>query len=204
MWSMRSSQSSEDAEPVDRSSWTGRPPAEAGSPPVTAAFLLTQLGAHAAERFAQRISSLGLTPPQAGLLRAIALGPGQSQQALARRLRTQPSRVVAMVDELEDRGLVERARNPRDRRLHALNLTASGRELLQQVGQAAIRHDQSICEPLGDEERQQLATLLERLRIHHGLSAGVHPGFRHIGRAEPKSCSGGDQAGRVDHRRGAD
>ena len=102
--------------------------ADVDSPPIGAAFLLTQLGAHAAEQFAGRIAAIGLTPPLAGLLRAIVTVPGQSQQALARHLRTQPSRIVAFVDDLEGRELIERRRNPQDRRLHALYLTPKGQE----------------------------------------------------------------------------
>jgi len=157
----------------------------AGSPPVGNHFLLSQLGAHAAERFAARIAALGLTPPQAGLLRAIAITPGQSQQVLTRHLRTQTSRVVAFVDDLEGRGLVERLPNPQDRRLHALHLTAKGGEVLRQVGQIAIGQEDEICAPLDDEERGQLRSLLERLRVHHGLTAGVHPGYRHLGSTAP-------------------
>ena len=64
------------------------------------AFLLAQIGAHAAERFGERIAQLDLTPPQTGLLRAVAAEPGRSQQAVAEQLRIQPSRFVALVDEL--------------------------------------------------------------------------------------------------------
>jgi DNA-binding MarR family transcriptional regulator len=163
--------------PDDTGGRSGRP----GRPPGGVAFLLSQLGIYAAQQFAERIAVLGLTPPLAGLLRAIATTPGQSQQALARHLRTQPSRVVAFVDDLEGRGLIERRRNPQDRRLHALHLTQDGQAMLLQIGQIATAHDGDLCAPLDDEERQQLAALLRRLQAHHGLTPGVHPGYRLIG-----------------------
>src|SRR5580692_12929007 len=94
-------------------------------------FLLAQIGAHAAAGFAKRIADLDLTPAQAGLLRLVATQPGQSQQELARQLRTPPSRVVLLVDHLEERGLIERRRNPDDRRHHALYLTAEGGQFLR-------------------------------------------------------------------------
>src|ERR1700750_1912379 len=84
------------------------------------AFLLAQLGAYAAERFGERVAALDFTRPQAGLLRLISREPGMSQQAVARRLRTPPSRLVALVDGLEQGGLIERRRNPGDRRNYAL------------------------------------------------------------------------------------
>ena len=90
------------------------------------AFLVAQLGAYAAERFGERAAALDFTRPQAGLLRLISREPGQSQQAVAGRLGTPPSPLVALVDGLEQRGLIERRRNPGDRRNYALHLTAGG------------------------------------------------------------------------------
>src|SRR6201993_510598 len=108
------------------------------------AFLLAQLGHHAAERFSERIAALDLTPPHAGILRAIAAAPGGSQQALSTQLQLLPSRVVAFVDELEDRGYVERRPNPDDRRQYALYLTADGRKLMEKVSRIARQHDRGI------------------------------------------------------------
>lgn len=144
------------------------------------AFLLAALGAYAAERFTERIASLGLTPPQTGLLRAVAAHPGQSQQALARLLGTQPSRLVGLVDSLADRGLLERRRNTDDRRLHALHLTAAGEQVLRQVQEVGRAHDGAICAPLSPTERAQLRSLLARIADAHGLTPGVHPGFRRL------------------------
>ena len=51
------------------------------APRFGSAFLLAQVGAHAAQRFTERIGELDLTPAQVGLLRLVASRPGQSQQA---------------------------------------------------------------------------------------------------------------------------
>src|SRR5215468_2606149 len=101
------------------------------------AFLLSQLGHQSATVYADLITSIDLTPPHTGILRAIAAEPGRSQQALSGQLGLLPSRVVAYVDELEDRGYVERRRNPDDRRLHALHLTASGKRLMTKIADLA-------------------------------------------------------------------
>jgi DNA-binding MarR family transcriptional regulator len=144
------------------------------------AFLLAALGAFAAERFAERVASVDLTPPQTGLLRAVASRPGRSQQELARLLGTPPSRLVALVDSLADRGLLERRRNPDDRRLHALHLTPAGTRLLRQVHQIGQAHDDAICGILSSADRTHLRALLARLAEAHALTPGVHPGFRHL------------------------
>jgi DNA-binding MarR family transcriptional regulator len=142
------------------------------------AFLLAQVGAHAATRFAERIKALDLTPSQAGLLRLIAWQPGQSQQAIARTLGTPPSRLVLLIDSLQERGLIERRVNPDDRRHHALYLTEAGSDFMRQLAIVGAAHEDDICAGLDVDERTRLHGLLERLAIHQGLRTGVHPGYR--------------------------
>ena len=147
------------------------------------AFLLAQLGHHAASLFAEQMASIDLTPPHAGILRAIASDPGRSQQALSGQLGLLPSRVVAYVDDLEDRGYVERRRNPDDRRLHALYLSASGKKLMRKIGDLARQHDRRLTAGLNDDQRETLRRLLGALAQHQGLTPHVHPGYRALGRA---------------------
>ena len=144
------------------------------------AYLLTQLGTRAAQRFAERVASLDLTPPQAGLLRVVAHEPGRSQQALAAQLGTPASRLVALVDGLEQRGVLERRRNPDDRRLHAVHLTVAGEALLAELGRVAQEHDASVLSPLDPADREVLLGLLGRLAAAEGLSPMVHPGYRDL------------------------
>jgi DNA-binding MarR family transcriptional regulator len=148
------------------------------------AFLLAQLGHYAAMQFADQMTTVDLTPPHAGLLRAIAASPGGSQQALAGQLGLLPSRVVAYVDELEDSGYVERRRNPDDRRLHALYLTASGKKLMGKISELARQHERSITAGLDAGQRATLRELLALLAQERGLTPHVHPGFRTLGRAK--------------------
>ncbi|MDN5860678.1 MAG: MarR family transcriptional regulator [Pseudonocardia sp.] len=153
------------------------------APGPNSAFLLAQLGALGARRFAERVAALDLTPPQTGLLRAVAVRPGQSQQDLARHLDTPPTRVVTLVDAMEERGALERRRNPSDRRLHAIHLTEAGRELLRDIGRVAGEHDDAMLAALEPAERDQLHDLLTRLAAAHGLTEGVHPGYRNLSAA---------------------
>lgn len=146
-------------------------------------FLLAQIGAHAAARFAQRISELDLTPPQAGLLRLVAQNPGQSQQVLAQQLGVPASRLVPLVDRLEERGLIERRRNPGDRRHYALYLTEEGGRFMKTgLARIGIAHEDDICAALTAAERDQLHGLLSRIGEQQGLAPGVHPGYRQFGR----------------------
>ncbi|RKT84841.1 DNA-binding transcriptional regulator, MarR family [Saccharopolyspora antimicrobica] len=144
------------------------------------AFLLSQLGAHAATQFGARVEELGLTPPLVGVLRMISAQPGLSQQQLAGELGLLPSKVVAFVDDLERRGLVTRTRGTRDRRVQHLTLTTEGTELLGEAIEAGAQHEDAFCQALAPDERAQLKALLERLARSHELAPGVHPGYRWI------------------------
>jgi DNA-binding MarR family transcriptional regulator len=146
------------------------------------AFLLAQLGAHAAAAFAERIRPLELTPPQAGVLRRLGQLPGQSQRGLADALGMHPPRLVALIDELEDRGLVTRARDPDDRRNYAISLTDEGRLSLAKLARVAREHELAVTAALDADERAQLLVLLRRLAEEQNLPPGVHPGFRRMGR----------------------
>lgn len=157
-----------------------------GSQETGIAFLLAQLGAFAAGRFGERAAEAGFSPPEAGLLRLISRTPGQSQQQIAAQLGTRPSRLVALVDGLERRGLVERRRSTQDRRNYALHLTGAGRDAMAVLAQAAAGHEAAITEPLSAAEREQLGGLLARLAAAHRLRPGVHPGYQHLpGPGEP-------------------
>ncbi|GAA1091526.1 MarR family winged helix-turn-helix transcriptional regulator [Streptomyces javensis] len=168
-----------------------RPP---GPAPTGAAFLLAQLGAHAAGLFAERLAELDLTPPQSGLLRLLADSPGRSQRELADDLGMPPSRFVAFADELEERGLIERRRNPADRRLYAVHLTDEGGKLLEGLRKVGAEHERLMTDGLSEQERNQLTGLLRRLAARQGLSPGVHPGFRSM-RADRAGRRGGRQKG---------
>jgi DNA-binding MarR family transcriptional regulator len=144
------------------------------------AFLLAQVGDLAATRFAARLAELNLMPQHAGVLRLIAASEGVNQQTLGQRLGIFASRLVTLIDQLEQRGLVERRRNPEDRRQSALYLTPAGWEMLRSIGRLAVAHQEALLAPLAPEERAQLAALLARLAEAHGLVPGVHPGFARL------------------------
>ncbi|MBE1549069.1 DNA-binding MarR family transcriptional regulator [Mycobacterium sp. OAS707] len=150
------------------------------------AFLLSQLGHRSATVFSDLIASIDLTPPHSGILRAIAAEPGLSQQALSGQLGLLPSRVVAYVDELEDRGYVERRRNPDDRRLHALYLTAAGKKVMGKIGELARQHERMMTAGLDAEQRNTLRELLSLVAENQELTPHVHPGFRNLGRANTR------------------
>ena len=148
------------------------------------AFLLAQIGAHAASRFAERLTVLELSPPDAGILRLLRMSAGISQQTLSARLQIHPSRLVAILDNLEKRNLIERKPNPDDRRLYSLHLTKDGIEALERIGKVAREHQDALLAALDGEERDRLTALLQKIADEQGLTPGVHPGYRGLGKGE--------------------
>jgi DNA-binding MarR family transcriptional regulator len=147
---------------------------------ASVAFLLAQVGACAAREFAKALTPLNFSPPDAGILRLLGRSPGISQQELAKRLDMHASRLVAVIDELEKRGLVARETNPADRRVYSLHLTVAGNEALAAIGVVARTHNESICTGLDNNERLQLGALLGKIAAQQGLTQGVHPGYKDI------------------------
>ena len=148
--------------------------------PTGAAFLLAQLGSHAAQRFSERVAEIDLIPPHAGILRMIVSMQECSQQALAERLDILPSRVVTLIDELEAKGLIKRQRSKTDRRAYALVLTKRGQQTLVQLSKLAAEHEADLCAALTADELHTLAVMCRKIADQQGLKAGVHPGYRSL------------------------
>lgn len=137
-------------------------------------FTISTAGYAIARRFKAILAPLELEPREFALLRAVAASEGQSQHAVGGRLQIPPSRMVAFVDALEQRGLLERRQNPSDRRSHALHLTGAGHELLARAFALAVAHERDLCAELSPGEREQLLELLQRVGTRLALPPGVH------------------------------
>ena len=137
-------------------------------------FMLSTLGHAISRRFLRALEPLELHPREFAVLRAVKANGGQSQQTLAERLHIPPSRIVAIVDELESRRLVERRPDPNDRRLWTLYVTRRGQTLLDDAFNVVRRHEQTISDALTAKERAQLLELLHRIATSLDLPTDVH------------------------------
>ena len=126
-------------------------------------FLLARMGHVAAKQFGERLSELGLTTRMWGALNVLDAEGPTTQQFLGKCTGIDPSSMVATIDDLEARGLVERRPHPSDRRAHALHLTEQGRELLTRGRELARSAQDDLLAPLKREERKLLHDLLLRL-----------------------------------------
>jgi DNA-binding MarR family transcriptional regulator len=152
-------------------------PPVAERPPRSVGFLISQLGFFSSRGFMEALAPVGIDPREFLLLRFVAASEGQSQQALAERLSVPASRMVALVDHLEEGELVERRPNAEDRRIRELHLTRKGRGALERAGKIAIDYETRLCAGINREERETLIDLLQKLQASQTDLGGVHPGL---------------------------
>ena len=155
------------------------PPPGAGQVPPSVAFLLSRLGYQASHKMGEALGELGLEVRQFGLLRLLANSHGSSQRALGAMLRISPNRMVALVDGLESKGLIERRTHPEDRRAYTITLTDAGAATLGRAMEAGLGVELDMCAPLEAAEREQLLGLLYKLASADGGGGfpDVHPGM---------------------------
>jgi DNA-binding MarR family transcriptional regulator len=113
-------------------------------------------------RMVAALSPFGLRAGAFSAMALISANPGCSQNELARGLGMDKSAVVAVLDQLQARGLVNRSRPAGDRRRHALELTSEGEALMHRMRSAVAVPGRPIREALSPEELRQLLSLLDR------------------------------------------
>jgi DNA-binding MarR family transcriptional regulator len=128
-------------------------------------FLLSRMGMVSMKQFAEHLEPLGITTRLWGALNVLEAEGPMTQHALGACVGIDPSSMVATIDELEAKGLVERRPHPNDRRAHALHLTRRGRQTLVRGRDIARVAHEELLAPLSDEERKTLHDLLLRLAL---------------------------------------
>ncbi|MGJ4747695.1 MarR family winged helix-turn-helix transcriptional regulator [Leptospira sp. SA-E8] len=141
-------------------------------------FLLSQVGSISASKFAKRIEPLDITPSHSGILRLLAHMDGLSQRELCEKLSILPSRLVLLIDQMEEKDLVVRDPDPNDRRSYSLSLTTKGKKIMGQLSGLAKEHNEEMCSGLNQEDRKNLAKILSKIAGAQGLSPGIHPGYK--------------------------
>jgi MarR family transcriptional regulator, lower aerobic nicotinate degradation pathway regulator len=126
-------------------------------------FLLKRLGYAAKERAIEAWKGTGLHPYHHAILLVLDEGSRETQGSIADALGYDRGQLVGLLDELEERGLVERRRDPNDRRRHLVRLTPDGKRTLKRLRVLARELDDEFLAPLNAEERATLHALLLRL-----------------------------------------
>jgi MarR family transcriptional regulator, lower aerobic nicotinate degradation pathway regulator len=126
-------------------------------------FLLGR--AHLAHRVIaeQGLAHLGLSGKGFGALILLVQEGPLSQQSLGAKQGIDRTTMVAVVDELERAGYVERRRDPSDRRAYSLQATAKGRRVMARAGEATKRAEAEFLAPLEPADRRRLKQMLRAL-----------------------------------------
>jgi MarR family transcriptional regulator, lower aerobic nicotinate degradation pathway regulator len=130
-------------------------------------FLLKRLGMTAKERSLDAYEELALHPYLHAILALLDAGSIETQGAIAEALGYDKGQLVGMLDDLEAGGLVERRRDPADRRRHVVRMTPAGRKALERVRRLAANLEDDFLAPLDAGERRQLHDLLLKLAEEH-------------------------------------
>lgn len=109
-----------------------------------------------------------MTPGLFGVLEIVGCNPGLTQTAVAQAVGNDRSAMVAILDKLQRRGLIERKPAQNDRRSNALFLTEQGQLFRDQIAQRALEHNDEFFSVLTPEEHQQLVGLLKRVAMERG------------------------------------
>jgi DNA-binding MarR family transcriptional regulator len=126
-------------------------------------FLLARTGRGAWLRFEQILHPLGLRPRHVVVLMELRDREATTQQALLDDLGFDPGNLVALLNDLEERGLAERQRDPADRRRHIVRITPRGNARLAEADDALADAEEQILASLSERQREQLRSLLGKI-----------------------------------------
>jgi len=133
----------------------------------SAPHLMKRLAMLQKDRAMEAFEETGLNPYHFAVLTLLEEEPPETQAMIADALGYDRSHLVGVLDELEERGLVERKRDPVDRRRHLVTLTPDGKRSATKLRVIVKRLEDEFLAPLDDEERKTLHRLLLRLACYH-------------------------------------
>lgn len=131
------------------------------------AFLLARLGMAIKARAFEEFEEAGFSPYHHSVLALLDEGSRDTQGAIADALQLDRSQLVGILDSLEARGLVERRRDPHDRRRHVVSLTPEGRRQLVKLRAVVRRVEDEFFAPLDGASREGLHDALLTLAVYH-------------------------------------
>lgn len=118
--------------------------------------------------FRDAVEGTGMRQVLVGILAVVQANPGINQGAVGTLLGIKRANIGALINELVDLGLIERAVPPANRRAFSLATTAAGDAMLAKCMHMLASHEEQLLAPLSEAERQTLLDLLTRIdaRVH--------------------------------------
>ena len=130
-------------------------------------FLMVRLAMGFKARAIAELEAAGYSQYHYSVLAVLGAQARKTQSLIAESLGLDPSQLVGILDALEDRGLIERQRDPEDRRRHVVTLTAKGRTQLVRLRGRIDRLEDELFTPLDAASRKTFHELLLRLTAYH-------------------------------------
>jgi DNA-binding MarR family transcriptional regulator len=130
-------------------------------------FLFAKLGVLLKARAIEAFQRAGFEAYHYSLLALLGEGERETQQTIADVLGVDRSQLVGILDSLERRGLVERRRDPHDRRRHVVSLTPDGRRQLVRLRAIVRRVEDEFFAPLDADSRAAMHDALLSLAVYH-------------------------------------
>ena len=130
-------------------------------------IVLGRLGFEIKRHAIEELEAAGSSLYDYSVLALLAEGASATQASIADTLKLDRSQLVGLLDGLEERALIERRRDPNDRRRHTVSLTPEGKSQLQRLRAVVKQIEDHFLAPLDEESRQQLYQLLFRVACHH-------------------------------------
>jgi len=134
---------------------------------ASSGFLLATVGASFKAKAIARLEQEGFEAHQYSVLAILAEGTREAQSTIAEALGIDPSRLVALIDSLEERGLVARQRDAQDRRRYTVSITPAGKRQLQRLRTVVEKLESELLASLSPEDRETFHRLLLRLAASH-------------------------------------
>ena len=143
-----------------------------------ATYLASKTGLAGRRIVSEHLDGLGMRLPHFAVLACLDAYAASSQRELAARLALDASDIVAILDELEERRLIERRRDPGDRRRYAVTSTRAGRAAYARARLAAAAAQDDFLDGLDAEERALLESMLVRVLARHDVRFATLRGQR--------------------------
>ena len=121
---------------------------------------MIKLGRITMHRFSEALKPLGIRPRHVAALIELRDRGELTQQSLCGRLHLDPTNLVAILNDLEQRGYATRRRDPKDRRRHLVEVSKQGIAVLDRVSTVMDEVEEGLLEGLDGAEREQLTELL--------------------------------------------